>query len=69
MSYCRTGALAGGGGARAPISASVSAREKTKTSSMSPAKSLATRPTMACVDVRTEVMGFVVSWETRTPST
>ena len=69
MSYWRTGPVAGGGGARAAISASVSAREKTKTSSMSPAKSDATRPMMVCVDVRTDVMGFVVSWATRTPST
>src|SRR2546426_12841535 len=39
---------------RAAISASLSAREKTKTSSRSPTKSDATRPMLVCVDVRTE---------------
>ena len=71
MSYDRTrpSARGGGGGASTAISAAVNARVKTKTSSMSPAKLLATCPTTVCVDGRTDVIGFVVSCATRIPST
>src|SRR3989442_4547464 len=51
------------------ISPAVRAREKTRTSSMSPTKPLATCPTIVWADVRTDVTGFVVSRATRRPAT